>query len=95
MGWGRPSQGVLSFRAVGSMEGLETGGQPNPVFISVSECSAAAGVGKGREGFARRQQGVTSYPSQAGGRSSVCGGAEAGRKTGGEGDKEVLEQKPG
>ena len=26
--------GALSF-TVGSMEGLETGGQPNPVFISV------------------------------------------------------------
>lgn len=28
---------------------------------------------------------MTSYPSQAGGRSSVCGGAEAGRKTVGRG----------
>ena len=38
---------------------------------------------------------MTSYPSQAGGRNSVCGGAEAGGNQGGEGTGWCCEQKPG
>ena len=38
---------------------------------------------------------VTSYPSQAGGRSSVCGGAEAGRNKGGEGTRRCWSRSQG
>ena len=38
---------------------------------------------------------MTSYPSQAGGRNSVCGGAEAGRNQGGEGTRRCWSRSQG
>ena len=86
--------GVLSFTAVESMEGLETGGQPDPVSISGRLSVQLLRGMEGRGGLCEEVAG-TSYPSQAGGRNSVCGGAAAGGNQGGEGTRWCCEQKPG
>lgn len=100
-GCGEATQaGVLSFRAVGSMKGLETGGQPEPVSISVQLLGCqrvwkGGAESQGQGGLCKKQP-ATSIPFPGGctrqaGRTAR---AEASRSQRG-GTGRHCERKPG
>ena len=87
--------GVLSFRAVGSMEGLETGGQPDPVSISVQLLSCqrvwkGGAESQGQRGLCK-EAACDQYPSQEdepGRQEEPRARRPAGTRVGGQGGTE-------
>lgn len=84
-GCGEATQaGVLSFRAVGSMKGLETGGQPEPVSISVQLLGCqrvwkGGAESQGQGGLCKKQPATSTLPRrvhQAGRKNRTCGGQQ-------------------